>query len=239
MSKRRENLSPLEKSVIEQTGQAASEMLNHIMSKYSAKELAIILCKPHRQSTKSIASTASIYNLVDGAQKLPARREQIRERFPGKLSKIDKSDSSDIIRRLVRLHILKHTKKIVRARGRPGGLGSKDDNRGGKPSYYDKSTELEGSIEALKNPNILRSINSRLIETSVLPRFLKYRNLVSYYLIRIDEDAYWRTLMPFPFVKEALTDRRKTILVYLNKIRSLSENDMEREAEISAQKNAD
>ncbi|PWU80383.1 MAG: hypothetical protein DLM72_12435 [Candidatus Nitrosopolaris wilkensis] len=95
---------------------------------------------------------------------------------------------------------------------------------------------MEGSVEALKNPNILRSINSRLIETSVLPRFLKYRYLVSYHLIRIDEDGYWRTLMPFPFVKVALTNRPRTIQLYLNKIRSLSENDMEKEAEISARK---
>ena len=176
-------------------------MLNHMMSKHSAKERAMILCKPQRQSTKSIASTSLLYNIVEGNQNLPARRERFRERFGGELSKIDKSDSSDILQGMVRLHFLKNTERLVRARGRPGGLGFKDDNRGGKPSYYDKSSELERSVEALKNPNILRSINSRLIETSVLPKFLKYRNLVSYYLIRIDEDVYWRTLMPFPFVR--------------------------------------
>jgi hypothetical protein len=174
--------------------------------------------------------------VVDGGQKLPARREHIRERLPGELSKIDKSDSSDILQRLVSLHLLKNTQKIVRARGRPRGLGFKDDNRGGKPSYYDKSTELEGSIEALKNPNILRSINSRLIETSVLPKFLKYRNLVSFYLIRKGDDAYWRTLLPFPSVNETLNDRPKEIEIYLNKIRSLGENDLENEAETLARK---
>lgn len=39
----------------------------------------------------------------------------------------------------------------------------------GRPSYYDKSRELEVSTQALKNPNILRSINDRLIETGILP----------------------------------------------------------------------
>ncbi|PWU80382.1 MAG: hypothetical protein DLM72_12430 [Candidatus Nitrosopolaris wilkensis] len=63
----------------------------------------MILCKPQRQSTKSIASTSSLYNKVDGNQNLPARRERIRERFGGELSKIDKSDSSDILQSMARL----------------------------------------------------------------------------------------------------------------------------------------
>ena len=64
---------------------------------------------------------------------------------------------------------------------------------------------------------------------------MKYRNLVSYYLIRIDESAYWRTLAPFPFIGEARTESPKTIQRYLNKIRSLGENTLEEEAEKSAQ----
>jgi hypothetical protein len=236
MSRTRINLTPQERSVIERTVHMASEILYHIMSKHSAKERALTLCKPHRQSAKSLASTAAIYNVVDGIQKLPAKRDYIRERFPGQLSKIDKSDSSDILQVMVRLQILKNTQKIVRARGRPRGPGSNDDNLGGKPSYYDKSTVLKGSIESLKNPNILRSINSRLIETSVLPKFLKYRNLVFFFLIRIGDDAFWRTLLPFPFVNEALKDRPKAIEIYLNKIRSLGESELEIEAETLARK---
>ena len=126
---------------------------------HSAKERAIMLCKPHRQSTKSIASTSLLFNMVDGNQELPARRQRIIERLAAELAEIDKSDGSDILQSLVRLGFLKNPKKIVRVRGRPGGRGFKDDDRGGKPSYYDKSTELKESIKVLKNPNILRSIN--------------------------------------------------------------------------------
>src|SRR5215472_10110417 len=97
----------------------------------------------------------------------------------------------------------------------------------GRPSYYDKSSELEESMEVLKNPNVLRSINNRLIEIGVLLKFLKYRNLVSYYLMRMDENAYWQTLKPFPFIKEALTKRPKSIQLYLDKIRSLGQNELE------------
>jgi hypothetical protein len=229
------HLTPQERSVIERTVAAASEMLDRIMSKHSAKEYAIMLCKPHRQSTKSIASTSLLFNIVDGNQELPNRREHIRERLPGELAKIDKSDASDILQSPVRLHFLQNKKKIVRARGKPKGLGYKDDNRGGRPSYYDKSPELKESTKILKNPNIRRLINNRLIETGVLPKFLKYRNLVIYYLIRMDENAYWRAVEPFQFVKEARMKKPKETELYLNKIRSLSENELQEEAEKSAQ----
>jgi hypothetical protein len=230
-----EHLTPQERSVIERTVNTVSEILDKIMSKHSAKEYAIMLCKLHRQSTKSIASTSLLFNLVHGNQELPARREHIREKLPGELAEINKSDGSDILQSMVRLHFLRNPKNIVKTRGRPKGLGFKDSNRGGRPSYYDKSTELKESIEILKNQNVLRLINNRLIETGVLQKFLKYRNLASYYLIRMDENAYWKTLKPFPFIKEALTKRPKSIQLYLDKIRALGENELEEEAEKSAQ----
>jgi predicted glycosyl hydrolase (DUF1957 family) len=48
------HLTPQEQSVIERTVNTVSEILDMIMSKHSAKEYAIMLCKPHRQSTKSL-----------------------------------------------------------------------------------------------------------------------------------------------------------------------------------------
>ena len=51
----------------------------------------------------------------------------------------------------------------------------------------------------------------------------------------MDENAYWRMLKPFPFIKKALTERPKTIQLYLDKITSLSENQLQEEAEKSAQ----
>jgi hypothetical protein len=196
---------------------------SNIMS-ISPKKRAIILRKPHRQSTKSTVWTAMLFSIVDGNQELPARRESIRKRLPGELAEIDKSDASDILQSLVRLYFLENKKKIARARGKPSPYGykdDKDDNRGSKPSYYDRSTELKESNEVLKNEIVLTLINNRLIETGVLPKFLKYQNLVLYYLVRMDENKYWQTLNPFPFVEKARTDRRKSIHLYLDKIRSL------------------
>jgi hypothetical protein len=227
-------LTPQERSIIELTISAVTGLLNKEMS-ISPKERAIKHCKPHMQSTKSTARTSLLFNIVDGNQELPARREHIRGRLPGELAKIDKSDASDILQSPLRLHLLENKKKIVRARGRPKGLGYKDDNRGGKPSYYDKSPELKESTEILKNPNIRRLINNRLIETGLLPKYLKYRNLVLYYLIRMDENAYWRAVEPFQFVKETRMEKPKEIELYLNKIRSLGENELQEEAEKSAQ----
>src|SRR5215472_9314822 len=96
------DLTPQERSVIELTVSAVSEILDKIMSKHSAKARAIMLCKPHRQSTKSIASTSLLFNLVDGNQELPARREHIIETLPRESAKIDKSDASDILQSIVR-----------------------------------------------------------------------------------------------------------------------------------------
>jgi len=222
-----------EKAVIELTVSAVTELLNKIMS-ISPKERVIMLCKPHRHSTKWTAWTSLLFNMIDGNQGLPARREHTRERFPGELAKIDKSDTSDILQSLVRLYFLENKK--IGARGRPKGLGYKDDNRGGKPSHYNKSPELEESIdEILKNLNIRRLINNRLVETKVLPQFLKYRNLELYYLIRMNENAYWRAVEPSPFVKEVLTEKPKRTEPFLNKIRSLGENELQEEAEKNAQ----
>lgn len=195
------HLTPQVRSIIELTVPAVTGLLNKEMS-ISPKERAIKHCKPHMQSTKSTARTSLLFNVVDGNQELPARREHIIERFPGELAKIDKSDASDMLQSTVRLHFLENKKKIVRARGRPRRPDFKDDNPGGKPSYYDKSPELKESIEVLKNPNIRRLINNRLIETGVLLKYLKYRNLELYYLIRMDENAYWRAVEPFQFVRD-------------------------------------
>src|SRR5437660_269581 len=126
-------LTPQERSIIELTISAVTGLLNKEMS-ISPKERAIKHCKPHMRSTKSTARTSLLFNIVDGNQELPARRERIRGRLPGELAKIDKSDASDILQSPLRLHLLENKKKIVRARGRPKGLGYKDDNRGGKPS---------------------------------------------------------------------------------------------------------
>jgi hypothetical protein len=228
------HLTSQERSVIELTISAVTGLLNKEMS-ISPKERAIKHCKPHIQSTKSTARTSLLFNIVDGNHELPARREHIIERLPGELSKIDKSDAYDILQSLVRLHFLENEKKIVRARGRPKGLGYKDDNRGGRPSYYDKSSELKESAEILKKPNIRRLINNRLIETGVLPKYLKYRNLELYYLIRMDENAYWRAVEPFQFVKEVRTNKSKEIELFFNKVRSLGENELQEEAEKIAQ----
>src|SRR5215467_9636264 len=99
------HLTTQERSVIERTVNTVSSILDK--SDHSAKERAIILCKPPRQSTKSIASTSLLFNIVDGNQELPARREHIRERLPGELAKIDKSDASDILQSIVRQGFLK------------------------------------------------------------------------------------------------------------------------------------
>ena len=223
------HLTPQESSVIELTVSAVTELLNKIMS-ISPKQRAIMLCKPHRQSSKSAAWTSLFFNMIDGNQELPARCDHTRERLPGESAKIDKLDTSDIIESLVRLYFLENKK--IGARRRPKGLGHKDDNRGDKPSHYDKSPESEKSIEEiLKNPNIRRLINNILIEARVLPQFLKYRNLELYYLIRMNENAYWRAVEPSPFVKEALTEKPKRTEPFLNKIRSLGENELQEEAE--------
>jgi hypothetical protein len=107
------HLTPQERSVIQRTANIVSEILDKIMSEHSAKERAIMLCKPHRQSTKSIASTSLLFNMVDGNQELPARREHIRERLPGELAKIDKSDVSDILNPSSDKGFLKTLRKLL------------------------------------------------------------------------------------------------------------------------------
>jgi hypothetical protein len=51
----------------------------------------------------------------------------------------------------------------------------------------------------------------------------------------MNEDAYWRAVEPFPFIKEARTEKPKEIELFLKKIRSLSEDELQEQAEKSAQ----
>jgi hypothetical protein len=124
---------------------------------------------------------------------------------------------------------------ISRSRGRPGGLGFKDDNRGGKPSSYQMSLSLDEVIKVLNKVEIRRSINDMLTKNRVLPKFLIFRNLILYHLIRRDNSTYEKTVEPFPFVKEIEKQKSEANKFFLNKIMSLPEKDLEREASATAE----
>jgi hypothetical protein len=52
-----------------------------------------------------------------------------------------------------------------------------------------------------------------------------------YYMIRMNENAYWSAVEPFQFVKGTRMEKPKGIELFLNKIRSLDENGLQEEAE--------
>jgi hypothetical protein len=153
----------IERLVVEQTVEMVTFQLEALMSKRTPKQWAKNLCTPHQQSTKRIAGTAVLYNAVSGAQKLPARRGNIKTKLPGNLSEIHRTDLSYILRDYVQLGLFENiTDTIPLPRGRPKGLGFEDSDRGGVPSFYEMSIGMAEVKEILKKPEIRRAINNAL-----------------------------------------------------------------------------
>lgn len=224
-------LNTVERFIVEQTVQMVTFQLETLMSKRTAKQWATNLCKPHQQSTKRIAGTAVLYNAVSGAQKLPARRGNIKMKLPGDLSEVHRTKLSEILRECVQLGLFENiTNNKPLPRGRPKGLGFEDNDRGGVPSFYEMSIGLAEVQEILKKPEVRRAINNALLESGILPKYLRFRNLVLYHLVRIDENAFWRQVQPFPFVRDMVDTMPKAYELFLNKIKSLSEGELENEA---------
>jgi len=55
--------------------------------------------------------------------------------------------------------------------------------------------------------------------------------------VRIDRNAFWRHVQPFPFVREMVDTMSKANELFLNKIKSLNEGELENEAARVAEAN--
>jgi hypothetical protein len=229
-------LTEEEMHVVNKTLIGISEMLNHIMSRHSAKDYAKSLCGAHKKSKKSIARTSILYNLIGDQLNLPAQPRDIREKLPESTQDINDSDLTDILQTHIETFFLFNDRDKPRQPSkRPKGSSYDDDDNGGRWSSYESSEYLKQVMDTLKKTEVSRLIDSRLIENGLLYEYLRYKNLILFYLIRIDENTLMNTLKPFSFVKEKIDENPKKTEIFINKIKSLDENELESEADKLAQ----
>jgi hypothetical protein len=230
------NLTEEEMNVVEKTLIGISEMLNHIMSRHSAKDYAKSLFGSHKKSKKSIARTSVLYNIISDKLNLPAQPRDVREKLPESIQDINDSDLTDILQTFIKTFFLFNDRdKPIQPSKRPKGSSYEDDDYGGRWSSYERSEYLKQVEDTLKKTEVCRLIDRRLIEDGLLYEFLKYNALVLFYLIRMDENALMNTVQPFSFVKDKIEDNPKKTEIFMNKIKSLDENELDREADKLAQ----
>jgi hypothetical protein len=226
------NLTEEDMQVVEKTLTGISEMLNHIMSLYSAKDYAKSLCGVHKTSKKSIARTSVLYNLISDKLNLPAQPREIREKLPENEKHINDSDLTDILQTFVETFFLINNRgKPRQPSKRPKGSSYEDDDNGGRWSFYESSEYQKQVMDTLKKIEAIRLIDRRLIEDGLLYEYLKYRSLVLFYLIRMDENALMNTIQSFGFVKDKIDENPKKTEIFTNKIKSLNESELEGEAD--------
>ncbi|MBV9175460.1 MAG: hypothetical protein JO297_00310 [Nitrososphaeraceae archaeon] len=175
---------------------------------------------------------------------MPAEPRKIRDNLPEDLKDINSTDLWKILRSLAKMKFLHYEPNTIsRPRGRPPNRGSKDTDSGGRPSLHDKTEELEKVIKILTKPEAKNLINTSLKDTCLLYRFVKYRNLVLYYLIRNhNEGALSDNVKPFGIEenKSNIADekergkKREASEAFLKRIKNISEEDLEHEADIRA-----
>jgi hypothetical protein len=229
-------LTEEEMHVVNKTLTGISEMLNHIMSRHSAKDYTKSLCGAHKKSKKSITRTSILYNLIGDKLNLPAQPRDIREKLPESTQDINDSDLTDILQTHIETFFLFNDRdKPGQPSKRPKGSSYDDDDNGGRWSSYESSGYLKKVMNTLKKTEVSTLIDSRLIENGLLYEYLRYNALVLFYLIRMNENALMNTVQPFSFVKDKIEGNPKMTELFMNKIKSLDENELEREADILAQ----
>jgi hypothetical protein len=232
------SLTEQEKQIAHMTIVGVSEMLSRIISIRTAEDRANSYSGKHKQSKKAIARSSAVYSLVlDKNITEPSQSCDIIERLPEDIRNINKSDLRDVLEPFCRMYIIKNTreKKILPSH-RPRCPDYNDDDPGGRPSYYERSPLLEVALRILEKQHVRQFINQSLIEDGILFQFLKYIRIQMFHQIRnVKETLLWNVVKPLPFIDHSIREKPAS-QVFLNNIRRLSKNDLEREAEISAEK---
>jgi hypothetical protein len=136
-------LTDKEVEIARRTLYGISEMLNSVMSRYTAKDYAKALCGDHKQSTKSRTRTAVLDYIINAEQHYVKEPRHILQGLPAKLQDIDGSDFTDILQQFCRTFFLRNTRdKPKEERGRPGKPDYGETDSGGRYSSYESTHEL-------------------------------------------------------------------------------------------------
>jgi hypothetical protein len=175
----------------------------------SPKKRARVILNPHQQSKKVIAKNTILFNLLTNNQQLPAQPRDFRASLAGEEKDLGGPELSDILSLMVKQYLLDPFRNdLTHARGRPKSDADIVDERRGRPSHYDQS-ELKLIVdELLTDTELVKKIDSEVINSETFYRFLKYAFETLLYQMKENEKAFLNT-MRGPIMKYGLKDKKE------------------------------
>jgi hypothetical protein len=151
------------------------KLMEKIITAKSPKKRARAISNPYQQSKKVIAGNTLLFNLLTDNQELPARPRDFRASLAGEEKDLGGPELSDILSLMVKQYFLDPSRtELTYARGRPESDAGIVDERRGRPSHYDQS-ELKFIVnELLTDTELVKKIDSEVLNSEIFYRFLKY-----------------------------------------------------------------
>jgi hypothetical protein len=184
------------------------------------------------EETKRLVYSFVLFNLPKILEnKSEIRPSDIRKKLPEEWKKIEPSDLTDILNSLVNTSVLIKVNKISRKRkwGRP----PKNDNtelETGPKSFYQPSKYYHNLRKILHKTEATELIFSLLSHSGVLYKLVKHRNLVSYLIMKEnDEKKAWNIM-----TTQHLAAMKKDFELDFKKVQNMEYNELENIADKNA-----
>lgn len=180
--------------------ESSYKMMERIITRQSAKNRALSLCKTHMQSKTAITRDTILFNNLTKTQRLPARPRDFRINLAEKQKDILDSELSDILASLVHNCLLEPKRdNFPFSRGKPKSdvetSGIAKEWRGAL-SYYTYPQIRQIIDEILSDSKPIESIDNTILNSDIFYRFSKCYFEVYLYQMKANEKAFLNTMSP-------------------------------------------
>src|SRR5919107_284434 len=184
------------------------------------------------EETKQLVYTYVLFNLPKILEnKSEIRPSDIRKKLPEEWKKIQSSDLTDILKSLVNISVLtKVDKRLIRKH--KWGRRPKNSNEieTGPKSFYQPSKYYHNLRNILDKTDATELIFSLLSHSGVLHKYIKHRNLVSYLIMKEnDEKKAWNIM-----TTQHLAAMKKDFESDFKKVQNMEYNELENIADKNA-----
>jgi hypothetical protein len=192
------------------------------------------------EETKQLVKTFVLFNLSKILEnKSEIRPSDIRKKLPEEWKKIQSSDLTDILNSLVDISVLTKVNKDIIRKQRWGRPPKNEDTEleTGPKSFYQTSKYYHNLRKILRKTEATELIFSLLSHSGVLHKLVKHRNLVSYLIMKQNDEKKALNIM----MTRNLAPRKKDFESDFKKVQNMENNELEdiadKDAKSSIQKN--
>ena len=189
--------------------EAIEAIMKDIMSKRTPEKLAISLCGKYKHSERHLTRDTLLVNILSDSQiqSLPARPRDFRVNLLDEQKKIEGHGLQDMLKFLVKTHILNHTKENFEfPRGRPSKFSTlAEETKGRNDSVYDK-TDIYRIIDDFLNLPIVEAIDNQLNKQTMY-NFLEYSFASHLYEMKICPEKFLESMTPYKRISKDRHDK--------------------------------